>query len=398
MQPSSRRALVAFRSLVFRDGARVGVAMTGPRSIAGVCALGLALLAWASPVGAAWGGAIRVSTAPGGEQLDVDSFATAVSPGGRLVVFWSASFPPQGPFLRDRVTGATVQIPGVEAFLPCGTFSANGRFLAIGGPPTAADSPEVVVYDVLRGTSQVIVGSRGCPAITGQGRFVAFESGSGLSVLDRRTGVEVGLDLPSDASEPALSPSGRFLAFVAGGQVHVHDFWTGVTTLESVAVAGGDGDGRSFGPSISSNGRVVSFTSEAENLVDDDGNAASDVFARDRMSGVTWRVSSSPLGEGGAGESLGSSLSANGRYVAFMSQAGDLVAGDTVPGTWDAFVRDLATGTTTMVSNGADGFSGEGGLPPKISADGWTVVFDSEAPDLVPGDSNELRDVFVSDR
>lgn len=68
------------------------------------------------------------------------------------------------------------------------------------------------------------------------------------------------------------------------------------------------------------------------------------------------------------------------------------------PGSWDTFVRDLRTGVTTMVSNGSDGFSGEGGAPPKISADGMTVVFDSEAPDLVPVDTNDLRDVFVRDR
>lgn len=119
------------------------------------------------------------------------------------------------------------------------------------------------------------------------------------------------------------------------------------------------------------------------------------MFVRDRQSGRTELIS---IGTGG-GPSLGfcfaTAISANGRFVAFESNAPDLVAGDTNDA-FDVFVRDRARRTTQRVSvadSGAqsDGFSFGGAL----SANGGAIVFSSIASNLVPNDTNGVQDVFV---
>ncbi|HEX8581523.1 MAG TPA: hypothetical protein VF640_04305 [Acidimicrobiales bacterium] len=165
----------------------------------------------------------------------------------------------------------------------------------------------------------------------------------------------------------------------------------------SVDTGGGDPDGGSHYPSISPNGRHVSFQSSASDLVPDDGNRSYDVFARDLVTGTTRRVSVDLAGGDADGPSVLSSMSWSGRYVAFESDASDLVAGDG-NGLEDVFVRDLATGTTVRASVDAAGDDADGESEwPRLSADGRLVAFHSEAGDLVPGDDNDLLDVYVRD-
>jgi Tol biopolymer transport system component len=168
----------------------------------------------------------------------------------------------------------------------------------------------------------------------------------------------------------------------------------------SVGAAKAQANGRSYQPDISADGRYVTFASPATNLVAGDTNGTTDVFRRDLTSGVTVRVSTGS----GTGGSQDPSISADGRYVAFSSDAAGLVPGDT-NGAQDLFVRDLSAGTTVRVSVASGGTQGTGPAPcfcfvvhtPSISADGRYVAFSSDFDNLVPGDTNHTGDVFVHD-
>jgi hypothetical protein len=154
----------------------------------------------------------------------------------------------------------------------------------------------------------------------------------------------------------------------------------------------------SFGASISGDGRYVAFVASASNLVRGDTNGAWDVFVHDRQTGETARVSVASDGSQGNLGSSGSSISADGRYVAFNSIANNLVGGDT-NNNYDVFVHDRKTHTTTLVSVASDGTQGnEGSTWPSISADGHYVAFGSYASNLVSGDTNGRKDIFVHDR
>ena len=149
------------------------------------------------------------------------------------------------------------------------------------------------------------------------------------------------------------------------------------------------------GPAISANGRYVAFPSYASGLVAGDTNEAADVFVHDRRTGVTERVSLSAAGAQLSGASDQVTISGSGRYVGFRSGAADAVPGDT-DDTDDVFVRDRTAGTTTRVSVATGGARAGGpSRRPSISADGRAVAFVSSAPDLVGGDSNAADDVFA---
>jgi len=175
-----------------------------------------------------------------------------------------------------------------------------------------------------------------------------------------------------------------------------------VTERVSVGSAGEEGNGNSgvYGPSISADGRYVAFCSSASNLVPGDTNDREDVFVHDRLTGTTERVSVSSDGEEGNGDSgtFRPSISADGRYVAFVSCASNLVPGDT-NWAWDIFVHDRLTGVTERVSVSSAGEQGDGDSGyPSISAEGRYVAFESGAYNLVPGDTNWTCDIFVHDR
>ena len=172
---------------------------------------------------------------------------------------------------------------------------------------------------------------------------------------------------------------------------------TATTELVSVSSTGEQGSDQSLGPSISANGRYVAFESDASNLVPGDGNGKRDVFVRDLDAHQTRLVSVSSSGVQGNRNSGSPSISADGRFVAFSSLAGSLVRGDT--GTKnDIFVRDLKANTTRRVSVSSAGVQGDNGsFGPSISASGRYVAFGSDANNLVPGDTNGVPDIFVSD-
>src|SRR5262245_28146137 len=159
------------------------------------------------------------------------------------------------------------------------------------------------------------------------------------------------------------------------------------------------GSGYSAAPYVSADGRFVVFTSAANDLVaGDNGMFGVDVFLRDRGSNTTVLVSANLDGTGGGSEnSAGGMVSTNGRYVVFESEADDLILNDTND-VDDIFVRDLATGTTRLVSVSASGGSASAASSdPVITPDGRYVVFISVATNLVANDTNGIRDVFVRD-
>ncbi|MEA3402517.1 MAG: FlgD immunoglobulin-like domain containing protein [Armatimonadota bacterium] len=290
---------------------------------------------------------------------------------------------------------------------------------------------------VARTTERVSVandGSQGSnysalPSISADGRYVAFEALASnlvpgdtnnyrdVFVHDRHTGQTTRVSVASDGWQanhraccPSISADGRYVAFEALSSnlvpgdtngwwdVFVHDQQTGQTTRVSVASDGIQADGLSFAPSISADGRYVAFYSDAVNLVPVDTNGWWDVFVHDQQTGQTTRVSVASDGTQGNDRSRGPSISADGRYVAFNSYASNLVPGDT-NGQRDIFVHDPQTGQTTRVSVASDRTQANGGsYRPSISADGHYLAFESWASNLVPADTNRTGDVFVHDR
>jgi Tol biopolymer transport system component len=275
-------------------------------------------------------------------------------------------------------------------------------------------------------------GSSTTPAISANGRFVAFESDASdltahpgpaeravnVFVRDLATGTTMLASVTSDGTAsgnlsshgPSLSANGRFVVFESDasdlvandtnteGDLFVRDLVQLTTTLVSVNAAGtASGNGESSAPVITPNGRFVAFQSIASDLVTTDANGNWDVFVRDLGSDTITLVSVNVAGTGSAnGFSFGPVISDDGRLVAFRSFASDLVADDT-NGVEDVFVRDLAKGTTTLVSVNLAG-TGSGNASstqPSLNARGRVVAFQSNASDLVANDDNAAPDVFA---
>lgn len=171
--------------------------------------------------------------------------------------------------------------------------------------------------------------------------------------------------------------------------------------VQRVSIDSGNfgGNAASSSPSVSRDGRFIAFVSSATNLVPNDTNGVADVFLRDTLNGTTTRVSVRGANTQATGGTSGSpAISADGRFIVFSSSATNLVTGDT-NGVSDIFVRDAVNGSTVRVSVASTGLQGNGSSSsPAISADGQIVAFSSLATNLVAGDTNGVRDVFVRGR
>jgi Tol biopolymer transport system component len=224
-----------------------------------------------------------------------------------------------------------------------------------------------------------------------------------------------------DSGPAIISPDGRYVLFSSAANnlaltvssnpipvliparinVYLRDRTNGTTSLVSVNLTGtGGGYGDSFATGISSNGQYALFESSATNLLAGDTNNATDVFVRDLVNGTNILVSVSTNGGFGNGSSGSAVMTPDGRYVAFVSSANNLVAGDT-NGIPDIFVRDRVLGTTTLASHGAmsAGWSAStdnGSLEPSITPDGRFVAFYSTATNLVAGVTT-LGNIYVRD-
>jgi len=409
----------------------------------------------------------RASVSSGQTQAKGNSGQPALSADGRFVAFVShatnlvpADVNGQEVFIRDLRAGSTERVAvsqaGSQATRASNhpAVSADGRFVAfqsiaanlVSGDTNGRD--DVFVKDRLTGavdrvsvtsTGKQALASSGRAAISADGRFVAFESSASLVpddtnrygdagsagdvfVHDRatRTTERVSVDsaggeVADGSGSPSMSPDGRWVGFVAAApglvaddtnglqDAFVHDRESGATERVSVGSAGGQANGWSGPPQTGTDGSLIAFTSSASNLVPNDANDAPDVFVHDRRSGRTTRTSLGADGGEANGPNELATLSADGRVVAFVSSASDLVAGD-ANGLDDVFIRELASGRTRRVSVGNiteeangpsgrwfDGLSGRGIL----SADGSMAAFDSEASNLVAGDTNGFVDAFT---
>jgi hypothetical protein len=348
------------------------------------------------------------------------SYFDSVSADGRFVSFSSEATdlvantsgePTNGQtnvFVRDLQTETTTLVSvnrtgtnsgngasGCNAPVLCGgvgsVLSANGRFVAFTSIATdlvANDTNgqrSIFVRDLQTGTTILVSvnrfgtnsgnGDSGHPNISADGRFVTFDSNAS--------------DLAPNDNNGSLD-------------VFVRDLQTETTSLVSVNAAGtGSGNAGSAGLSvITPGGRFVVFNSGASDLVANDNNGTNDVFLRDLQAGTTTLVSVNRFGTNSGNQSSAvASVSADGRYVAFQSNASDLVANDTNGKFVDVFVRDIQMGVTTLVSvnKTGTGSGNNGSGHPWISADGRFVVFESGASDLVANDTNADNDVFVRD-
>ncbi|WP_328989193.1 hypothetical protein OG394_23470 [Kribbella sp. NBC_01245] len=328
-------------------------------------------------------------------------------------------------------------------------ISADGRFVTFDSnepdfaPGDGDDLIDVFVHDLADATTSLVSvndnGRKGNgdslnAAISANGRFVVFDSqatnlvrhdqngDSDVFVRDLQARTTKRVSVSSTGAEgnetsfnfnPSISADGQFVVFqsqadnlVAGdsnrnSDVFVHNNQTATTTLVSKGIGGPANSGSGL-PYISGDGRFVGFISAASNLVPNDTNGSADVFVYDRVTGSTRRVNVDSAGNqaapGPLANSAEPSLSGDGRFVAFGSLASNLVSGDT-NGALDIFVHDQQTGTTTRVSvDSAGGQGNRASSLASISADGRLVSFDSRATNLVPGDTNRRRDVFVHDR
>ncbi len=208
----------------------------------------------------------------------------------------------------------------------------------------------------------------------------------------------------------SFSTDGRYKVFasdatnlVSGDTNDVSDIFvyykqTGVTNRASVDSSGNQANGMSYDSGISGDGRYVVFTSNASNLVSGDTNGYKDIFVHDQQTGETRRISASSSGTQADGDSYQPSISSDGKYVAFVSEATNLVVGDT-NGVADIFVSDIRTGEIRRVSIDSNGNQANGAsYHPSISENGRYVAFESKASNLVLNDSNGVSDIFIFDR
>jgi len=403
----------------------------------------------------------RVSTDSSGAEGNDESNYPSISADGRYVVFESRASNlvlndtngNSDIFVKDTQTGVTARVStdssgnqgNYSAQYP--NISADGRYVAFGSYAAnlvsgdANSSFDVFVKDTQTGaTTLASIDSSGTqgnsgsttPSISSDGRYVAFQTAANNFVPGDTNGqLDVFLkDMQSgtlqaastrdasilhmagngDSGYAALSSTGRYVAFesdasnlVTGDTNNARDIFVKDTQTDeivrvSTTSAGGEaGTGSSYEPSLSADGRYVGFHSYARYLVSSDTNGRPDVFFKDTQTDAITRVSTDSSGNQGNGTSTSSSLSADGRYVAFDSTSSNLVSGDT-NGKSDVFVKDTLTGATTRLSTDSSGNQSNGySYDPSLSADGRYVAFESDASNLVSGDTNNYQDVFVKD-
>lgn len=370
-------------------------------------------------------------------------------------------------FVHDRLTKKTRRVnvtsdgkQSEPTWQSHSTISSNGRYVAYTSqannlvPGDNNKAYDVFVYDLkTKKTSLISVSSDGeqhagdgayshwggLPSLSGDGRYVAFWSNASnlvdgdtngigdIFVHDRNTKTTTRVNVSSkgvqanrDSKYLKLSDNGRYVAFHSAANnlvkgdtndredIFVHDRETKETTRVSVATDGTQGNNSSWSPVISADGRYVAFWSAASTLVANDTNFTEDVFVHDRVTHETKRVSVASDGSQGDKSSTRPSISADGRYIGFSSDATNFATNDD-NGDADVFVHDQITGTTKLVSVTLDGTSGTGpgGLAGVnntngsrdaiISPDGKYMAFRSLVTDLVANDTNGEIDVFLRD-
>jgi hypothetical protein len=335
----------------------------------------------------------------------------------------------------DQLTGTTTRL-NFSGSVGEISMSSDGRYLAVEnhGFEDATDS-QVSLYDVAAGTTTPITtgstnGNARSPSISGDGALVAFESTSPELVSDdtngatdvflyvRSSGAISRISKSSNGGEgnqrsfnPAISTDGQTIAYSSAasnlvpgdtnGKIDVFGYsrTTNQTTRLSVAPGQGQLNSRSDSPSLSRDGRFLAFRSFASNVVPNDSNAFADIFVRDLATGATTLVSKRDNGLQGNGASSAPSISASGRFIAFASEASNLLAADRNLAA-DVFLYDRQSMTVAAASRSIAPLAGLEAIQTSINSNGSYVAFTSRAPNLVPGDANNsaIYDIFVFNR
>ncbi len=383
----------------------------------------------------------------------------AISGDGHFIAFvGSVGETGNGLYLRDMSGGiAEVDVPhghsaqGIGFAAGSPSISSSGRYLAFASEdPNISDEDhnssttlagdtfpvrDIFVYDHSTGRVDLVSRANGVkgeggnedsnlPSISADGRYVAFQteatnflhsSYGGIFVRDlrrRTTSPVASLRLhPGGALNggftPSISAHGRWIAFLTTTHFHhsnalevaVRDI-KGKRTVYASRANGRHGALAATDcklPAISANGRYVAFASKAKNLSQIDKDSVEDVFLRDLKTNRTLLVSrgQGKHGAPGIGDSSSPSISADGRYVAFESYAGNLGPADnsTTP---DVFVRDMRSGRVFLASRGTNGgpTANAPSANPSISADGRYVAFDSRGSNLNPADTLHATSIF----
>jgi len=408
------------------------------------------------PAAAAPGDIAACSTDATGNFGNANSGASSVSADGRYVAFVSnatnlVANDTNGvadifrkdlltqEIVRCSTTNTGVQVTGGDSIWP--SISADGRYVAfqsaandIVGASTVGRS-HIYRKDLLTGAiERCSLGLAGAeadndsllPSISGEGRFVAFGSAatnlvpndtngwddifrfdvSTKAIVRCSTNAAGGETHNGSAWWPSISADGRYVAFqsastdimagITPGRLHVYrkDVTTQAIERCSNSGAGTEADNDSFLPSISGEGRFVAFESDATNLVTDDTNGFRDIYRKDLLTKDIVRCSLSATGAQADSISGFPSISADGRFVAFHSNATNLVPGDT-NGFLDIYRKDLLTSQTVLCSTSAAGTqTNNDSLIPALSPDGKYVTFESMATNLTAGATGGFSNVY----
>ena len=352
----------------------------------------------------------------------------------------------ESPYLSSIVRAATNAAGGqVSGFSVNATPSSDGRYVAFISasnslvPGDTNNFNDVFVKDlqsgaIVRANTDAAGGqannSSASASFSADGRYVVFDSvatnlvagdtnsSRDVFVKDLQTGTIVRASTTATGGQAngsgfggSLSADGRYVVFessaanlVAGDtnistDVFVKDLQTGAIVRANTDAAGGQTSNvnNAFNAALSADGRYVVFESLATNLVVGDTNGQADIFVKDLQTGAIVRANTSAAGAQANNQSAHASISSDGRYVAFDSFSTNLVAGDT-NGSRDIYVKDLQTGEVVRASaTAAGGQADTSSFSPSFSADGRYVVFESSATNLVAGDTNGQPDVFVKD-
>lgn len=344
----------------------------------------------------------RISVSEAGVQGDNSSNQPSISADGRYTAFTSYS--------SNLIDGVNIYNNANDIYIHDSTDNSNVLVSTAVDPWEQAD------------------GNSSDPVISADGRYVVFATDAGnldpdgncqggnifmygLSDLKCISVSSSGTEGNHASDQPDISEDGSCIVFrsaadnlVAGDtnnrtDIFIHTIPGGNTERINKNIGGGEANGDGWLPSISADGDYVAFASDASDLHHNDKNGdVSDIFLRDWRNSKTELISVNSLGEQSNGWSDNPSISANGRYVVFDSNATNLVPGDT-NGEVDVFIRDRETNTTERISVSSLSEQGNGGsFIASVSADGRYVTFISDASNLVPGDTNALADIFVRDR
>jgi len=397
--------------------------------------------------------AVGETVSIGGKAGDQSSYASttwsSISGDGRYVTLTAMASFFQHVFLYDRYTGAVKNLTGAGNSISLASdISADGRFVAFRSSSSnlvdkdgngAVD--DIFLQDLQTGKNVLVSkASDGgqandishFAAVSGDGQYVAFSSSASNLVgkdtnnaadifrYDRKTGKTARVSVSSTGAEAAsgvsngvvdISADGRYVVFssfsknLAAGDsnnedVFLRDVKSGVTTWVSRPVRNTGWDSGSSHPSISADGRYIAFVSGSSKLLaNDTDDVNSDIFVYDRVKKTSQKIT-----QNADGNSIYPAISGDGRFVAFMSGASNLVDDDT-NSTWDSFIADRNTGKISRVNLTPDNSQSTGDAAfyllarPMLSADGRFIAFESGAKDLTSDDTDSAyTDVFLRDR